>query len=344
MPRGGARLLLLAALLLLGSAAAQGIAYTVQVVAVSDQAQAFSLLRELGVAGYPAYATRTATESGDVVRVRVGGFGNRAAALLYAEAMPDFPVPGSRPLPALADNIPPGIMPYQPRLLFDTDLEDFTILEWNDGVAVLEPPAERGPATFHVFADGQAVTFTAWEAWPDPDGLVLRYRDLPLWPADWQDLPGEVLAREVQTQVEFLAARLGADAERIGQAVRLRGDVPAVVVLERFNPVLNPDVGQLLGVTVPESGGSRWRGELVGEDEPAGRPEVLLEVTGPLEPRDLETEEFTLTRDGPFMRQSVPGEDGSWLLAAGAPLWTDGSIVLAGHEGRFLLYDFVSGN
>lgn len=325
------------------SAAAQEIAYTVQVVAVSDQSQAFSLLRELGVAGYPAYATRTATDGGDVVRVRVGGFGNRAAALLYAEAMPDFPVQGSRPLPALADNIPPGVMPLQPRLLFDTELGEFTLLAWPGGAAVEEPPASPGLRTYHLFQGGMAAQFEAWSAWPDDDGLVLRYRDLLLWPEQWQELPGEVLAREVRTQLDFLAARLGVDAELLESALRQRGDVPVVVVLERFNPILNPGLGQLLAVTLPAEG-SRWRGEHIGGDAPPEQREVLLQVDGNLETTDLQTDAFSITFDDPFMRQSIPGDNRSWLLAAGAPLWTDGSLVLASHEGRYLLYDFVDGN
>ena len=78
------------AALLLGVASGQAISYTVQVVAVSDQNQAFSLIRELGLEGFPAYAARATTQQGDVVRVRVGGFANRAAAVLYADAMPDY--------------------------------------------------------------------------------------------------------------------------------------------------------------------------------------------------------------------------------------------------------------
>ncbi|HLR46544.1 MAG TPA: SPOR domain-containing protein [Deinococcales bacterium] len=344
MPGRFLLLLLLTVLLPVIPAAAQDIAYTVQVVAVSDQSQGFTLLRELSVAGYPAYAARAATEGGDVVRVRVGGFGNRAAALLFAEAMPDFPVEGNRPLPALADNIPQGVMPYRPRLLLDTELESFTLLAWPGGVAVEEPAAPDGLHTYHLFTDGAEATFEAWLAWPDSEGLVLRYRDLTLWPDEWEEVPGEVLAREVQTRLEFLAARLGVEPDRLERAIRRRADVPVVVVLERFNPHLNPDVGQLLAVTVPEEDGSPWSGALLGDGETPGEREVLLEVDGELEPAGLETEEFSISSDDPFMRQSVPGDSRGWLLAAGTPLWTDGTFVLAGHEGRFLLYDLVNGN
>ena len=332
--------------LLLGSfSLAQSIAYTVQVVAVSDQSQAFSLIRDLGVDNYPAYATRATTEQGDVVRVRVGGFGNRAAALLYAETMPDFPSPGNRPLPALADNIPAGIMPFEPRLLFDTELDEFTLLDWDDSLAVKLPAGPAEPARYMLILDGISVEFEAWQAWPDGGGLVLRYRDLPLWPADRTGLSEAALELEAATQLDFLAARLNLDGDRLAAAVRDRAGVPVLVVLERFNPWLSLEIGQLLAVTVPGAAYSGpWQGGLLGEaDGLEATAEVALAVHGELQAVDsLESADWTLQADGPFMLQSTPAVSRSWRAAVGAPLWTDGTFVLARHEGRFLLYDFVS--
>ncbi len=332
--------------LLLGSCGlAQSIAYTVQVVAVSDQSQAFSLIRDLGMDNFPAYATRATTEQGDVVRVRVGGFANRAAALLYAETMPDFPSPGNRPLPALADNIPTGIMPLEPRLLLDTDLAGFTLLDWDGSLALQVRPDPAAPRRYTLLLEGSSVEFDAWRAWPDGSGLVLRYRDLPLWPPDWADLDESALELEAQTQLDFLAARLGVDEDELAAAVRDRGGVPVLVVLERFNPWLSLEIGQLLAVTVPGAAYSGpWQGGLLGdEDAPEATASVVLEVSSDLEAVDrLETEDWTLEADGQFMLQSTPAANRSWRAAVGAPLWTDGTFVLARHEGRFLLYDFVS--
>ncbi len=328
-------------LMLLGSCGlAQNIAYTVQVVAVSDQAQAFSLIRELGVEGYPAYATRATTGQGDVVRVRVGGFANRAAALLYAETMPDFPAPGSRPLPALADNIPAGVMPFEPRLLLDTSRSDFRLLTWGEGLAV-EFAAEPGaPTEYTLIQAGATVSFEAWRAWREPDGLVLRYRDLPLWPDNWQDLTVEQRETEQALVLEFAAARLLLSPGDLAAAVRQREGEPVLVVLERFNPWQSVAVGQLLAVTLP-AGGSAWQGDHLGAAVPEPEPEVLLAEPASLSGQAVSGEGWTVTPDGPFMLQSTPQVTRSWRAAVGTPLWTDGSHLLARHQERLLIYDFV---
>lgn len=110
-----ARLLVAAVLAMSSCALAQGISYTVQVVALSDQESALNVQRTLLDDAFPAYVVRASVAQGDIYRVRVGSFANRLAALEYARAMPN--VAGSRPLPALAEGIPDGIMPVQPRLL-----------------------------------------------------------------------------------------------------------------------------------------------------------------------------------------------------------------------------------
>jgi hypothetical protein len=55
-----------------------------------------------------------------VYRIRVGAFANRAAAALFAQTMPS--VEGSTPSPALADSVPPGLIPLEPALLGQYDL------------------------------------------------------------------------------------------------------------------------------------------------------------------------------------------------------------------------------
>jgi cell division septation protein DedD len=55
-----------------------GIAFTVQVIAVSDQTTAIDISRGLLRDGFPAYVVRSTGGQGDVYRVRVGAFANRA--------------------------------------------------------------------------------------------------------------------------------------------------------------------------------------------------------------------------------------------------------------------------
>ena len=165
-PRSAVRLAVATLLVALASAA-WAISYTVQVIAVSDQDGAIAIYRDLARDGFPGYVVRTTGAHGDVYRVRVGAFANRAAALRYAESMPD--VAGSRPVPALAEAIPQGIMPLAPRLLWQHEWsgEEVHLLPWPGGMALRVQRANPlRQATYHVFQDGAERAFAAWAAVP----------------------------------------------------------------------------------------------------------------------------------------------------------------------------------
>ncbi|MFO8149896.1 MAG: SPOR domain-containing protein [Trueperaceae bacterium] len=173
-------------------ASAQAISFTVQVIAVSDQATAVDISRSLLRDGFPAYVVRSTGGQGDVYRVRVGAFANRAAAVRYAAAMPD--VAGARPVPALAEAIPGGIMPLAPRVLWEGSVggEDLRVLPWPDGVAVrrqvLDPLRQ---ATYTLVQGDDVRTVRAWRLaplaeLPSPPGfdlLDVPFIDLTLEPA-----------------------------------------------------------------------------------------------------------------------------------------------------------------
>ncbi|MDF1523147.1 MAG: SPOR domain-containing protein [Trueperaceae bacterium] len=149
-------------------ALAQGIAFTVQAIAVSDQQAALDLSRELVRQGFPAYVVRSTGGQGDVYRVRVGAFANRAAAVRYAASMPD--VGGARPVPALAEAIPDAIMPWAPRVLWQGPVAglDVRVAAWpGEGVAlrlqVLEPLTQ---ATYHLAQAGEVRSVDAWRVVP----------------------------------------------------------------------------------------------------------------------------------------------------------------------------------
>ena len=143
------------------------ISYTVQVIAVSDQGSALSISRDLLRDGFPAYVVRSTGAQGDVFRVRVGAFSNRGAALRYAESMPE--VAGSRPVPALAEAIPQGIMPLAPRLLWQQPWgeQDVRVSPWPGGLAVrVQSVDPLRQALYVVFQDGVERRFEAWAAVP----------------------------------------------------------------------------------------------------------------------------------------------------------------------------------
>lgn len=320
-----------------GSVAAQGeLSYTVQVVAVSDQEQAFTMLRELAVQGFPAYTTRAATAQGDVLRVRVGGFANRAAALLYARTMTELPLLTGEPLPALAENIPAGIMTVVPRLLLQEPVQQLELLAWGDAVAV-----RSDSDLYTLFGGNTTVQFRADGAWREPDGLVLRLRELVLTGNGWENEPATLRDTFVTSRLDSMAATLGLDMNLMRAAVRETSEGhKAVTVLERFNPFLNLEIGQLLAVCTPVDCES---GRLEGVMTELPEETVLLDTLTLPEPLTVvQGNGWTITSDGPWMLQNTPGSERSWRAAVGTPVWSDGERVLALHQDQLLLYEFIT--
>jgi len=157
-----------ACLALLSSAVAQGISFTVQVIAVSDQANAIDISRGLLRDGFPAYVVRSTGGQGDVYRVRVGAFANRVAAARYAAAMPS--IGGARPVPALAEAIPAGIMPLAPRVLWQSPVAgaDLRVAPWpGDGLALRRQAVDPlRQATYDLVQGGEVRTLQAWRLAP----------------------------------------------------------------------------------------------------------------------------------------------------------------------------------
>lgn len=335
-----------AAVLLAVAGAGHAISYTVQVVAVSDQAQALSLVRQLLLDDFPAYATRTTTEQGDVYRVRVGGFANRAAALLFAEAMPDLPALGGPPLPTLAENIPPGVTPLEPRLLLQAPAgATVEILDWLPEPALRIPAAAGEPDTFHLFSGDTSVIVEGWGLWQSDVSSALRLRELPLWPETWRDDPAGVRAAQLDSLVGFLSERFQLPKVEVeAAAVRPEEGRPYLVVLERFDPWQDGETGSLLAVALRPAGlldGSSLG--LAGEVPPLPEPVVLFSA----EPetvqvqRELTGSGWTLRSDGEFMLQLLSGADHAWRVAVGSPVWTDGNHLLVRTGQQLLYYDFV---
>lgn len=241
---------------LIGLASAQSIAYTVQVLALSDRDAALGVMGDLQRQGYPAYVTRSTSAQGDVFRVRVGAFVNRPAAVNYAEAMPS--ISGGRPVPALAESIPPGITPLAPRLLLEEDVSgmEARLLAFPDGSLVLRlqwrvPLAQ---AEYVVIQGGEVERVRAWRLAEGPGGERLRVRELPLWPDTWQQDSPEVRQAFAANLVALVAERIGVRASEVDAArYRPQGDeVPRLFVVERV-PATG-DTPELLGVGLPASG------------------------------------------------------------------------------------------
>jgi hypothetical protein len=337
-PRATLVALLLAAL----APASLAISYTVQVVALSDQQAALGVQRALLDEDYPAYVVRATTAQGDIYRVRVGAFANRAAALLYAEAMPV--IVGSPPLPALAEGIPSGVMPLEPRVLAQLAGDEAEVLPWPGGIALRSQPDETLPATYRVVRGGATWTFEAWRAEP-VEGAVIRLRNMSLWPATWQQEAPEV--RE-----EYRLQRLDALATRLALP-------PASLELLQQRPTFGPPFLVVLELVDSTSGGATVVGVAEADGPLSGHgPEALAlgdgelpDVGAPLYRAEGQQaaesgaqggEAWRVVAAGDFFLLSTENGGGAaWKAGVGTPLWSDGNHLLVRSGSGLILYDFV---
>lgn len=338
---------LLATLALLGAALAWGeaISYTVQVVALSDKQSALDLQAQLNAQGFPAYVVRSSTPQGDVYRVRAGAFANRQAALVFAEAMPE--VAGGRPVPALAEAIPPGIVALAPRVLtrIFPDGRDVTLLPWRDGWAVrLQAADPLAQARYVTLLGGAVDQFDAWLAVPQEDGSVTRVRDLALWPDTYATDAQQTRDAYRTSILSLVAEGLGLPLSDVEAAeYQPTADAaPKLVVLERAVPG-DAQASSFLALGVPELGMSaygpvRYLGLAPGElpDPPEGVPLALDAADA----SPLAGQGWTAASDDGFVRLTQDG-GASWRAGVGVPIWTDGSLLVTVQDGSFLFYDFV---
>ena len=220
----------------LGGAAAQGISFTVQVIAVSDQTNAIDISRALLQDGYPAYVVRSTGAEGDVYRVRVGAFGNRVAAARYADAMPG--VGGAQPVPMVAEAIPAGIMPLAPRVLWQGEgaAGELRVLPWPGGIALRQQQLEPlAPARYVLVQGAEVRTLEAW--WVVPLLELPMTAAAPASPVGFGEVPFVDLTPP--TSVEAPAA-----PEPPGPTTT-SAPVPAPQLAPR-EPTSAPEVGLLL--------------------------------------------------------------------------------------------------
>ncbi|HKI56658.1 MAG TPA: SPOR domain-containing protein [Trueperaceae bacterium] len=346
--RRGARVAALLGLLLGAAAAtAQSIAYTVQVVALSDKDSALALQAQLDGDGYPAYVVRSTTGLGDIYRVRIGAYANRQAALVFADSMPD--VAGGKPIPALAEAIPPGIVSLAPRVItrIIPDGRNVGVVPWRDGVAVrLQQRTPLSEARYVVLSGDQVDSFDAWLAVPAPDGSITRLRNLPLWPDNYQqDSPAARDAFEASV-LSLVAEGLGLPLSDVKATIYQpdASGVPRLIVLERVMPSdKGTETSKLLALGVPElgmtpNGPVQYLGLHKGA-VPAAPDPTPLKLDAP-PPGTLQGDGWTAQADGNFI--AITDKDGKrWREAAGTPLWTDGHVLVSAYRDSFLFYDFL---
>jgi len=347
MVRGARVAIILSLMVAAAAAAAQSIAYTVQVVALSDKDSALSVQAQLNGDGFPAYVVRSTTGLGDVYRVRVGAYANRQAALVFADTMTQ--VAGGKPIPALAEAIPPGIVSLAPRVLtrIIPDGRDVGVVPWRGGVAVrLQQRSPLSEARYVVLSGGQVDAFDAWLAVPSADGSLTRLRNLPLWPDNYRQ-DGQAARDAFEASVLSLVAEgLGLPLSDVKATIyKPRPDsVPRLIVLERVERGSSgAETSKLLALGVPElgmtpTGPVQYLGLDPGELPDAPHAATLSLVAPDAGP--LAGDGWTARGDGDFI--AVEGSDGKrWREAVGTPVWTDGHVLASAYRDSFLFYDFL---
>ena len=356
-------------------AAAQTISYTVQVAALSDQASAEGLRRTLSEAGYPAYLVSVPGGAGTVYRLRVGAFADRDGAQAFAAAMRG--VGGTVPVPALAEGIPPNLIPLEPRVVARYRVSESGRLEvvpWGDAAALrVQGRLEGEPlvASYRVLTpELVASPFAAWRAAPLPgissgalpdeqnaeENTVQRVTNLPLYTAEEATaLPAD------GSLTETGRARLLEAAEALGLSeAQVRPYVfsepgrgaPFLVVAERFDPVSrtggrypalgNPVVGNpgtaRIGVAGPDL---TWFGQAAPEAFPEELPDPLFSLSTP--PRqdeptgNLAGAGWSAVRDGSYT--ALTAGKRRWRAVVGRPLWAGGDFLLVYMGEEAILYE-----
>lgn len=352
--------------LLLTCVQAQGISYTVQAIALSDQGAALKLQQQLVAEGYPVYLVSTPTDSGVISRLRIGAFANRAAAVRFAEELGN--VAGSLPVPALAEGIPPGLIPLEPKLIttypYFPDVTSLHIIPWGEGYALrFQGSFEAEPleASYRILSPELVqLEFDAWRAAPRPDGAIDRVYNFRLWP---RDLSGEDEA-SLEAYGANLLATVAGTLELSPEQVRPYrfnkpgSGIPYLVLAERFDPVSGESTRyRALGnprSRQDDSGPSlTWFGRAEPEDFPSAIPESVIDLAALLgnlsdvtlpdpEELSLQGDGWTATPDGAYTRLTLTEDQGrSWLSVAGYPLWAHGDFLLVYHQDELVLYQFI---
>lgn len=346
---------------------ASAISYTVQVMALSDQQAALDLQRRLHQEGYPVYLLSFQTETGTVYRLRVGSFANRGAALQFATAMQQFD--GTTPAPALAEGIPPGLMPLEPELLaaypYEPDHVTMKVLPWADTrVFRFQGSFEEAPfeAEYRILTQELSrMPFNAWRATPvnNKPGEFFRVRNFNLWPWDWAELDEEALEEHETDRLTILAQSLEPDVESLrGFRFFLPGSgVPHLVLAEKVT-LATSDTRRLNAVGNPRRGYGEagpaltWFNDREPEGFPVAIPEAVFNAVSVLgrHPRSstlpaVERLELTgngwrAVPDGRFTRIHLEDGARSWRAVAGYPVWAYEDFLLVFEAGELILYSF----
>ena len=320
---------------------AQDIAYTVQVIALSDEVRALQMQSDLAAQGHPAYLLTVPAEQGTVYRLRVGAFANREAAAHYAEGMPSLG--DSDPSPALAESIPQHLIPLLPELIQRLPVAEssLSVTTWQDTFALKSANPQTFEEATYTVIDGP--TFTAWRAFPQADGSIIRVHSLSLWPEAYEVASDAERSAFTETVISEVAAQLGLSTEQVS-SFTFDAEPPFLVMVEQFDPKTGerkwlPALGQPLSDLGANGPDLQW----FGEAPTLNAPDVLFEsgsenVSQPL----VLSEGWRAVADSDYTRlESLDGQK-SWRAVAGRPLWAGANVLVTQAGQDVLVYRFLT--
>lgn len=316
------------------------ISYTVQVIALSSEANVRLLEERLKEMGFPAYTITVPTNQGQIFRLRVGSFADREAAQKYAQAMQG--VLDSSPVPQLAEGIPTNLVPVEAGVLVSYPIKDtiIRISSKQDRIMIrIQTLGEFNEASYII----EDFNFNAYRATLSNDNKILRVFSKRLWPEVYP-LDSNI-ERDMfhQNTIIELAAKLNISNEEIRKHQFLnKKSEPFLVLVEQID-LQNGNVSLLKALGRPGSKTNEFGPEL---DWFASEPIDIIESKAEFEitsqtrlsTKQLSTDTWILTAKNNFAELELIESKQKWLLVAGKPIWAKANLLLTSYNNMFELY------
>ena len=339
--------------------------YTVQVAAFSDEDAVLKLRNDLVNQGYPAYIISASTDQGNLLRVRVGAFANREAAVAFSKEMANQT--NTTPIPVLLSAIPHGLIPLQPKFIvsypYFPDITSLKIIAWGrKGRALRFQGSYEGQwleAEYRILSSELVRnSFSAWRAAPSQDNSVVRVYSAPLWPNYFSDLDSAALAKEETRALAKIAADLELRPEETQEYTFFAPGTgkPYLVMAERryleddtFEkyPVLGDNKELPINQIGPDL---IWFDRAYEDDIPKDMNSILLDLQVPTGESDTDTPTihgklqgrgWKAVPDGKYTTLYLKETDQAWRGVAGTPRWVYKDYLLVQQDSELVLYSLA---
>ena len=315
------------------------ISYTVQVIALSSEANVKLLEERLRDLGFPAYTITVPTNQGQIFRLRVGSFANREAAQKYAQAMQG--ILDSAPVPQLAEGIPLDLVPLEAKTIASYPIEDTIVGISSDKDRIIIRIQSLGSfkEASYIIED---FSFNAYRAVLKTDDKLLRVYSKRLWPEVYPlDSTTERDAFYKKT-ISELVNKLGITSEEIARHQFANANAePFLVLLEQID-LNTKEVKLLKALGKPNSRITEYGPELDWFDSEVielKEKRADIELGSNYTPKaELKTDTWIASSRDKFTQLEIIDTKQKWLVVAGQVLWAQDNLLITRYQGRFEIY------